>query len=276
MEPAYLDFVPGLSPCCPQSPEDLCLIFTNNSVLLTAGGQIPIRKQVEPLLQSERPLEYLGAFRGTACYYGDITPLDSYTHEFKTTDFRTILRDMETPVFYLCCRALHLLSWHKRHGYCGSCGQSLVNKMDELARQCPSCGSIVYPRISPAVIVAVVRENTILLARNKLSRHPFHSVLAGFVEPGETLEACARREVFEEARIEIKNIRYFGSQPWPFPDSLMVGFTAEYAGGTLQIDEKELETAAWFSADDLPRIPAAPSLSRKLIEWFIENHSSNT
>jgi NAD+ diphosphatase len=277
MSPDYLDFIPGQisQNRNPPSAADWCLICSDDTVLFTAQGRLPLREQIERALPPDCALQYLGAFRGTACYYCAAASLTISDNVFQSADLRTILREQETPVFDLCCRALHLLTWRKRQRYCGACGHELMDKDDELARQCKACGLIVYPRISPAVIVAVIRDNTILLARGKRSRLGFYSVLAGFVEPGETLEGCVRREVFEETRIELKNIRYFGSQPWPLPDSLMVGFIAEYAGGDLRIDEKELETAGWFGADALPQIPTAPSISRKLIEWFIDSHAAH-
>ena len=131
-----------------------------------------------------------------------------------------------------------------------------------------------YPRISPAVIVAVVRDKRILLARSTRFTSSFHSVLAGFVETGETLEDAVRREIFEEVGIQVRNIRYFGSQPWPFPDSLMVAFTAEYAGGEITLDDNEIVTADWYSAAELPRVPGKISIARRLIDWFTETYSN--
>jgi NAD+ diphosphatase len=130
---------------------------------------------------------------------------------------------------------------------------------------------INYPRLSPAIIVAVCRDDRLLLAQNKRFRSGYYSVLAGFVEPGETLEECVKREVFEEVNIRVKNIRYFGSQPWPFPNSLMVGFTAEYAGGEIDENKSEIVEADWFTADNLPRIPPQITIARWLIDWFRDN-----
>ncbi len=126
--------------------------------------------------------------------------------------------------------------------------------------------------MTPAVIVAVTREDEILLARSRRFQGSFFSVLAGFVEAGETFEECVKREVREEVAIEVDNIRYFGSQPWPFPHSLMVGFTAEYAGGEISIDDREISEAGWFTAEALPEVPRTGTIARKLIEWFCDNH----
>jgi NAD+ diphosphatase len=139
---------------------------------------------------------------------------------------------------------------------------------DEKAKICHQCGLLSYPRISPAVIVAVVRGDTILLAHNHRFPPGLFSVIAGFVEPAETLTECVRRETKEEVGIEVRNIRYFGSQSWPFPHSLMVAFTADYARGEITVGENEIGEADWFHAKNLPRIPDRSSISRKLIDWF--------
>ena len=139
----------------------------------------------------------------------------------------------------------------------------------ERAKLCPACGLTTYPRISPAIIVAVTKGDTLLLARGH--RHPpgFYSVLAGFVEPGETLEETVRREVREEVSLEVDDIRYFGSQPWPFPDSLMVAFTASYASGEITLEELEIADAGWYTAANLPLVPPPISIARSLIDAFV-------
>ena len=129
-----------------------------------------------------------------------------------------------------------------------------------------------YPRLSPAIIVAVINDNRILLAHADRFASGLYSVLAGFVEPGEAFEECVKREVKEEVGIMVKNIRYFGSQPWPFPNSLMVGFTADYDSGKISIDGIEIKDAGWFKANDLPRIPGKISIARRLIDWFVERY----
>ena len=134
----------------------------------------------------------------------------------------------------------------------------------------------MYPRLAPAIIVRVQRETEngreILLARGPNYPEGWYSVLAGFVEPGENLETCVAREVYEEVGIRIKNIRYFGSQPWPFPHSLMLGFTADYVSGELTLQEEEIEDAKWFRSDNMPRLPSRMSISRHLIDNFLENN----
>jgi NAD+ diphosphatase len=183
-------------------------------------------------------------------------------------DLRGLLGAIGEELFWIAGRANHLMDWERSHRFCGQCGHPTENKSDERAKRCPACGRVNYPRVSPAVIVAVINGDRILLARNKRFRGPFYSVLAGFVEPGETLEQCVEREIHEEVGLSVKNIRYFGSQPWPFPNSLMVGFIADYAGGSIIVDNSELMEAGWFSADSLPNLPSKISIARRLIDWF--------
>ncbi len=147
---------------------------------------------------------------------------------------------------------------------------------NEFVLQCTDCSYQVHPRISPAVIMSVIKGNEILLGRSPHFPEGMYSTLAGFVEAGETLEEAVRREVREETGIEITHIRYIASQPWPFPDSLMVGFTAEYAGGEIAVDTRELEDAQWFCPPNMPRLPTRISISRKLIELFLEDHETLT
>lgn len=180
---------------------------------------------------------------------------------------------LEDDLLGLAGRANQIVNWDQAHQFCGRCGKKMTYKEDERAKICPSCDLINYPRISPAIIVAVIRDNKILLARSPRFPASFYSVLAGFVEPGESLEECVAREVKEEAGVDIKNIRYFGSQPWPFPDSLMVGFTADYAGGEILMDKTEILDAGWFAADNLPQIPGKISIARRLIDWFAEQYA---
>ena len=184
---------------------------------------------------------------------------------------RALFGLIEEDLIWIAGLANQLVDWSRTHQYCGVCGHLTEDKTDERAKICPQCSGVNYPRLSPAVIVAVLKDNQILLARNKRFKLPFYSVLAGFVEPGETLEECVQREISEEVGIMVKNIRYFGSQPWPFPNSLMIAFVADYADGDITIDGSEIIEAAWFSTDQLSKIPPKISIARQLIDWFIKN-----
>ncbi len=182
---------------------------------------------------------------------------------------RTALSFLPAAETGLALTAAHLVRWRRTSRFCGVCGTATVPSPHHQARVCPECGHLAFPKISPAVIVQVTRGDRILLGRSR--RHPrgSYSVLAGFVDPGERLEDAVRREVEEESGVRVRDIRYFGSQPWPFPDSLMVGFTAICDGdGTILNRDDELEDVGWFAADALPPVPPEYSIARELIDDF--------
>ena len=165
--------------------------------------------------------------------------------------------------------AVRVLDYDRSTAYCGRCGARTRPLATERAKVCPICGHVTYPRISPAVIVLVKKGDDALLARSPGAPPGFYSLIAGFNEPGENLEETVRREVREEVGIEVRNLRYFGSEPWPFPDSLMTGFVADYAGGEIRTDGLEIEAAGWFSRNNLPLLPTRASLSRALITAWV-------
>ncbi|RXZ42106.1 NAD(+) diphosphatase [Crenobacter cavernae] len=162
-------------------------------------------------------------------------------------------------------RAVQIRRFQKTHRLCGACGGPLAQHAHDQGRGCASCGEVYYPRVSPAMMLTITRGNEILLARSPHFTPGVYSAIAGFVEPGETLEDCVRRECFEEVGIRIGEPVYLGSQSWPFPHSLMLAFTAEYAGGELTPQEGEIEDARWFARDALPAIPPKPSIANWLI-----------
>jgi NAD+ diphosphatase len=185
------------------------------------------------------------------------------------TNLRAMYGVIPDDLLGIASRAVALSAFYQTHRFCGICGAETSKKEDENATICPACGHVFYPVINPAVIVCIRRDNQILLARSPHFRPIVHSIIAGFVEAGETLEQAVAREVAEEVGIKIDTIRYWCNQPWPFPHSLMVGFTASYAGGTIQIDPTEIEEAGWYSYDSLPPLPAAGSISRILIDQVV-------
>jgi NAD+ diphosphatase len=173
-------------------------------------------------------------------------------------------------------RAVQIVEWARTHRFCGRCGERTELAESERAMRCPRCALLSFPRLSPAMITLVTRgepgpEQEVLLARGVQWNLPMYSCLAGFVEPGESLEAAVMREVLEEVAVTVRNPRYFGSQPWPFPNSLMVGFTAEYESGEIVPDPNEIADAGWYRRDDLPQIPPGISIARSLIDaWIAE------
>ncbi len=189
---------------------------------------------------------------------------------FVWKNLRGYLADAESSDLQQCSfRALHLRHWLLKFRYCPSCGTVLVRSDREMALHCVTCNSSWYPTISPAMIVAITRNNgrELLLAQPANRLHQWYSLIAGYCEAGESLEETIRREVREETGLQVRNLRYVSSQGWPFSQSLMLGFTAEYEAGVLQVDTAELETADWFPVNDLPLTPPPPTIANTLIEW---------
>ncbi len=261
-------------------------IFHDDKLVVRPGdhtAEVPLVSDIAALgLAPVRQL-YLGYLRaGDAppvhCYCAEIAP-DAVLPEGMISDgLRQLHPQLDETFFSLAGRAVQIVSWDRTHQYCGQCGVPTQTVPHERAKRCPHCGLLSYPRLSPAIIIAVVRRteqgDRLLLARNHRFPAGRYSVIAGYVEPGESLEECAQREVFEEVGLWIKEIRYFGSQPWPFPNSLMIGFTAEYDGGEFALEEAEIADAGWFAADSLPGLPPKMSIARRLIDWFAERTPS--
>jgi NAD+ diphosphatase len=171
----------------------------------------------------------------------------------------------------LAGRAVQIVEWSRTHRFCGRCGTPTEPARGERAMRCPQCALLSFPRLSPAVIMVVHRHDEMLLAHGRAFPMPIYSALAGFVEPGETLEEAVRREVREEVGVEIATPRYVASQPWPFPNSLMLGFYAEWVGGDIVIDETEIVDAKWFHIDEMPTFPGSMSIASQLINGYIES-----
>jgi len=250
------------------------IIRKDSVLILPDDGKVSIPQADEHDLSGfNSPIrEYAGVFENVPCY---AFRADEDFSKERSSRFERILSLYGTipdELFRLIGKAAHLVYWSENHAYCGRCGSPTENSREERSKICPRCGNVIYPRLSPAVIVAIICGDKILLARTKRSGISFHSVIAGFVEPGESLEECVKREVMEEVGITVKNIRYFGSQEWPFPDSLMLGFTAEHDEGEIKVDQKEIAEADWYTKENLPNIPGKLSIARKLIDWFIETH----
>lgn len=181
-----------------------------------------------------------------------------------------LLAGFDWQVLSRFLRAYHAAQWRQSSRFCGFCGSPQIDAEDELARQCTRCGRREYPRISPAVIVAITdAQNRLLLAHNGKFNGPMYSLVAGFVEAGERLEDTVHREIREEVGLEVDSVSYVGSQPWPFPASLMLAFEAKYSGGELRCDGKEILDARWVTPDTLPELPSGGSISRFLIDRWL-------
>jgi NAD+ diphosphatase len=177
---------------------------------------------------------------------------------------------VDEVTFTVAGRAVQLVEWDRTHRFCGRCGTPTEPAAGERARKCPACGLLAFPRLAPAIITLIERDDgCALLARGRTFPIPMYSCLAGFVEPGETLEQAVHREVREEVGVEIDNVRYWASQPWPFPHSLMLGFNADWVRGEIEIDPVEIVDAKWFAPDDLPQIPPGISIARRIIDDWL-------
>ncbi|MGH2389429.1 MAG: NAD(+) diphosphatase [Chloroflexota bacterium] len=212
---------------------------------------------------------YLGRLGDRDCFAAAL-PSDALAVDGSSfRSIRALFGALPDDLLAVAGRATQLLTWDRTHRFCGQCGAPTEHLPGERAMRCPACGHTAYPRLSPAVIVQVTRGDEILLARGVNFADGMYSTPAGFVEPGETLEEAVAREINEELGITVRDITYFGSQPWPFPHQLMVGFTARWARGDIRIDPTELADARWFTRDAMPNIPTPISISRRLIDHYL-------
>lgn len=268
-------YKPGI--VAPAEIDEPCLWFAFRGTRLLVGldqGDVilPFMEDLSELGISPVRSQYLGAYDGSPCFSAELAEDTTAPQGMDFMDLRRLSRMVNDEIFVLAGRALQIVSWDQTHQFCGRCGAETETAKDERAKICPHCSHSCYPRLSPAIIVAIVNDGKILLARSERFPPGMSSVLAGFVEPGESFEECVKREVFEEVGIDVKNVQYFASQPWPFPNSLMVGFVCEYDGGEINVDGVEIVEAGWFTPQDLPMIPDRISIARRLIDWFVEEN----
>jgi NAD+ diphosphatase len=264
------NFIPGLTPPA-QLARPLLVVVRGVEVLVEACEgelRLPERPELAPLAG---PQVYLGQLGERPCFAAPLLGDARLPKDCRLILARQLASGLDATLASLVGQALALVEWDILHRYCGGCAVMTEVVPCERARRCPRCGATFYPRISPAVIVLVERNQEILLARNANFPAGRFSLVAGFVEPGEALEQSAVREVREEVGIEISDLRYDGSQPWPFGRSLMIGFHARYAGGEVRVDGVEIAEAGWFSLDRLPDLPPPISIARKMIDRFVAN-----
>lgn len=270
-----MDFMLGSIPTEKEDKIAFQFLFQQSNLLvkkLEGAYTIPTTDNLAYLKYKTGDKLYIGSIDGHSCYTARYPEGWVLPDGMEFLGLRQLHEQIDNSMLQAAFRAVQIVAWDETHRFCGACGEATVKKAYEHGAVCPKCGHTSYPRLSPAVIVAVTKGDKLLLARNKNFVQGLYSVLAGFVEAGETLEECVKREIREEAGIEVKNIKYFGSQSWPFPNSFMVAFTAEHENGEIQIGEDEIADARWFNVEEIPKIPGKLSISRKLIDWFIEKY----
>jgi NAD+ diphosphatase len=279
------DFLGAVRPPEIASPDALWFLFRKSRLLTLAGppsGDAPedprawpqpssalVPRTADPRDLGLTPLStlYLGRLGRTDCYAGSVDDDASAPEGLAWYGLRPLFSVLSDAELALAGRAQQLLEWNATHRFCGRCASPTTLRTDERSRECPECGLVAYPRVSPAVMALVRRPpRRILLARSGRFPSGMHSALAGFVEAGETLEQTIEREVHEEVGVQVTNLRYFASQPWPFPHSLMIAFVADWASGEIQIDGEEIVAAEWFPVDALPQLPPRISIARRLID----------
>ena len=236
-----------------------------------AWAKLPLQKNHDWLGSEPARTLYLGRLGGVDCWAAELGADSSAPAGMAWEGLRPLFSVLDDDHFALAGRALQLLEWDRTHRYCGRCGTPTEPKREERVRVCPACKLSAYPRVAPAVMALVRREDRILLARSPHFPAGMYSALAGFVEPGESLEQCLAREVAEEVGVRIGRARYFASQPWPFPHSLMIAFVAEWASGEISPQDGEIEAANWFEVLQLPKLPSKISIARRLIDAVVED-----
>ncbi|MCP5158656.1 MAG: NAD(+) diphosphatase [Gammaproteobacteria bacterium] len=267
------EFQPAILPPAAVEQPVWWFVFANGQLLVRSVDEKP-----ELPLASGWPFAkwppvrrlYLGTLHGRPCHAAEVTTTPPPGWAFE--NLRSLWAQLDEALLGVAGHALQLIEWDRNHQFCGQCGTPTERRAEERARHCPACQLTAYPRLSPVVMVRVTHEDRILLARAPRFASGVYSVLAGFVEAGETLEQTIHREVAEEVGIKVSNLRYFASQSWPFPHSLMMAFTADYAGGQLQVDGREILDARWFASDEMPGLPSPMSMAWRLIQDYLTNH----
>ena len=262
-------FTPLIAPVGPVTGGALWFIFRDNQILVhtsPAGTGVPVCADPAEIGLVTVRRQYLGTLGGRHSFSAEVAADTVVPDRLSWSGLRGLFGLLDDTVFALAVRAVQIMDWDRSHQYCGRCGTRTEASTTERARLCPACGQLHYPRIAPVVMALVRDGDRLLLARSSRFAPGVYSALAGFVEAGEGLEQSLAREVREEVGVEIANPRYFSSQSWPFPHSLMIAFNCDHAGGEIRVDPSEIESAQWFSVDNLPDLPNPISIARRLID----------
>lgn len=248
-------------------------VFYNGRVLLEKKDNtfaIPCLPEA-PIMLNGHAIHHLSNLNGHPCKTVMTDKPIEENERYLMVDLRGSYDYIPQPQFNMAGKAWEILYWDKTSVYCPVCG-SMTRPYMPIAKKCPDCGYEIFPNIATAVLALVRKEDSILLVRAHNFRGSFHGLVAGYLETGETLEECVKREVMEETGLTVNNITYFGNQPWPFPSGLMVGFIADYVSGEINLQHEELSEAAFYTRDNLPELPRKLSLARKMIDCWINEY----
>lgn len=275
MTPTFLRSYP---PALPAVSPALWFPFREGELLVQQNEHgVSIISSDEASLAAVQPqtITYLGTLGDQPCMACEVSAETTLPTNWKALSLRALYEQVDVTLYGIAGYALQILLWQHNSRYCPVCSHETEIIPASWGKQCPNCGHISYPPAVPAILVLVHDGERVLLG-HKPGWGRRYSILAGFVEPGESLEECVAREVMEEVGVTITDITYIGSQPWPFPHQLMVGYMARYASGDIRIDELELDDAQWFHIDSLPELPAPMSLARQIIIAWLKMHKSET
>lgn len=257
---------------------EYCFAFMGRSLLLICENdslRLPLKQDLDTLDVNIVGKQYLGEYTGDSCFSFELED-DSFEHEsVHFHELRKLKGILDDPIAALAARAVHVMEWDKKTQFCGACGTKTRQRTHERSKECPECGQLFFPKISPAIIVLIEKDDRILMARSPHFPEGLYGLIAGFVEPGESIEEAVVREVYEEVGIFIKDIEYFGSQPWPYPDSLMIGFIAKHSHGEICVDNVEIEAAGWFTHDEMPSVPGIDSISGRLVSYYLSKQKED-
>jgi NAD+ diphosphatase len=261
-------WTPGWSPKGPGN-NDLVLAIAGDTVLKPDNGWLTSWQEVSPHLDGNTGPVYVGQVGNKPVYVAEANA-GALSGSTEPVSLREALLMMEGAPSEMLGTAFQVHQWCRDHRFCGRCGELTSLHPSERAKWCEPCGIPWYPRLAPCVIVVIRRGERMLLARSSRTKRHFFSLIAGFVEPGENVEAAVAREVKEETGLEVRNVRYHSSQPWPFPHQLMLGFFADYAGGELVLQEDEIAEADWYRPGDMPPVPPVTTISGSLIQAMVQ------
>ena len=259
-------------------PDDRVFIFSEGQAVVSlrrGPAEIWSRAEAEASFSQVSTGLPLGVWQGWPCYAIEVAADRINALEHMAGSLYTLFGRVPDAVFAAYGRAAQMLTWQRDHKFCGRCGGQKSPADEGRALSCEACGHSAYPRLNPCVIVAVGRGDELLLAEAAGRSLGFHSTLAGFIEPGETAEEAVVREVAEEVGLQVDNVRYFRSQPWPFPSQLMLGFFADYVSGDIVVDPSEIARAGWYRQGDTPTIPPPMSIAGQLISHFFAHCESS-